>query len=108
MLRGLLATVIGTAIVAASGQAPGPAPAQLSAVTYTPVYPTVQAALAAHKPADTGDGAALHVYVQRTPERFEFREIQVRRTVGDNIEVISGLRDGDRIVVGGADKMPRP
>jgi cobalt-zinc-cadmium efflux system membrane fusion protein len=53
------------------------------------------------------DGATARVYVQRTPERFELREIQTRRTVGGNVEVIAGLRDGERIVVRGADKMPR-
>jgi hypothetical protein len=53
------------------------------------------------------DGATARVYVQRTPERFELRAVQTRRTAGDNIEVIAGLRDGERIVVRGADKMPR-
>lgn len=53
------------------------------------------------------DGAKARVYVQRTPERFELREIQTRRTAGDNIEVIDGLADGERIVVRGADKMSR-
>jgi hypothetical protein len=53
------------------------------------------------------DGATARVFVQRTPERFELREIQTRRTVGGNVEVIAGLRDGERIVVRGADKMPR-
>jgi hypothetical protein len=33
--------------------------------------------------------------------------IRTRRTAGDNIEVIAGLNDGERIVVRGADKMPR-
>src|SRR5437870_5261352 len=37
------------------------------------------------------DGATAHVYVQRTPERFEFREVQTRRTIGNNVEVTSGL-----------------
>ncbi|MBI3490871.1 MAG: hypothetical protein HY047_03635 [Acidobacteria bacterium] len=53
------------------------------------------------------DGAAAHVYVQRTPERFEFRAVKTRRTIEDAIEITSGLRDGERIVVRGAEKMPR-
>ncbi len=53
------------------------------------------------------EGATARVYVQRTPERFELREIQMRRTVGGNVEVIAGGREGERIVVQGADKMPR-
>ena len=54
------------------------------------------------------DGPTARVYVQRTPERFELREVTTRRTFGDLIEITSGLRDGDRIVVRGAEKMPRP
>lgn len=115
-------------------------------VDNVPVYPDVQAALAAQKTLETGlisyakersweenfatappagifqgaartlivpltalvhDGAMTYVYVQRTPERFELREVRTRRTIGENIEIISGLRDGERIVVRGADKMPR-
>jgi hypothetical protein len=53
------------------------------------------------------DGTTLRVYVQRTPERFEFREVTTRRTIGDAIEITSGLREGERIVVRGAEKMPR-
>jgi len=54
------------------------------------------------------DGTTLHVYVQRTPERFEFREVTTRRTIGDAIEITRGLSEGDRVVVRGAEKMPRP
>jgi hypothetical protein len=111
-----------------------------------PVYTSVQAALAAETPAETGlisyakersweedfatapvtvrfqgaarimavpstaivrDGAAARVYVQKTPERFELRDVVTRRTIGDAIEIMSGLRDGERIVVRGTDKIPR-
>jgi len=54
------------------------------------------------------DGTTLHVYVQRTPERFEFREVTTRRTIGDAVEITRGLGEGDRIVVRGVEKMPRP
>jgi hypothetical protein len=53
------------------------------------------------------DGSTAHVFVQRTPERFEFREVTTRRTIGNAIEITSGLREGERVVVLGADKMPR-
>jgi hypothetical protein len=53
------------------------------------------------------EGDATRVYVQRTPERFELRDVKTRRTVGDRVEVINGLRAGERIVVRGAEKMPR-
>jgi hypothetical protein len=54
------------------------------------------------------DVTTVRVYVQRTPERFEFREVTTRRTIGDAVEITNGLSDRDRVVVRGADKMPRP
>lgn len=52
-------------------------------------------------------GDTTRVYVQRTPERFELREVKTRRTIGQAIEIVSGLAAGDRVVVRGIDKMPR-
>jgi hypothetical protein len=52
-------------------------------------------------------GATAHVFVQRTSERFEFREVTTRRTIGNAIEITSGLREGERIGVLRADRMPR-
>jgi hypothetical protein len=53
------------------------------------------------------DGTSTAVYVQHTPERFEFRQVGVGQTFGDLLQVTSGLRDGDRVVVRGMDGMPR-
>ena len=54
------------------------------------------------------DGDKTLIYVQRTPERFELRQVKTRRTFGTAIEIVNGLKEGERIVVLGADKMPRP
>ena len=54
------------------------------------------------------DGDKTLIYVQRTPERFELRQVKTRRTFGTAIEIVSGLKEGERVVVLGADKMPRP
>jgi hypothetical protein len=54
------------------------------------------------------DGDKTLVYVQRTPERFELRQVKTRRTFGTAIEIVSGLKESERVVVLGADKMPRP
>jgi len=54
------------------------------------------------------DGDKTLIYVQRTPERFELRQVKTRRTFGTAIEVVNGLKEGERIVVLGADKIPRP
>jgi hypothetical protein len=53
------------------------------------------------------DGVATLVYVQHTPERFELREVTTRRTLGEAVEITSGLRESERIIVRGANKMPR-
>ena len=54
------------------------------------------------------DGDKTLVYVQRTPERFELRQVKTRRTFGTAIEIVNGLKEGERVVVLGAEKMPRP
>lgn len=54
------------------------------------------------------DGTKSFVYVQHTPERFEFREVTIRRIFGDAVEVTSRLNDTDRIVVRGVASLPRP
>jgi multidrug efflux pump subunit AcrA (membrane-fusion protein) len=54
------------------------------------------------------DGDKTLVYVQRTPERFELRQVKTRRSFGTAIEIVNGLKEGERVVVLGADKMPRP
>jgi hypothetical protein len=53
------------------------------------------------------DGTSTSIYVQHTPERFEFRQVAVGQTFGNLAQVTNGLRDGDRVVVRGTDKMPR-
>jgi len=54
------------------------------------------------------DGDKTLIYVQRTPERFELRQVKTRRTFGTAIEIVNGLKEGERIVILGADKIPRP
>jgi hypothetical protein len=54
------------------------------------------------------DGDKTLLYVQRTPERFELRQVTTRRTFGTAIEIVNGLKEGERVVVLGAEKMPRP
>jgi hypothetical protein len=53
------------------------------------------------------EGPNTFIYVQHTPERFEFRQITLGRTFGDLVQISNGLRDVERVVVRGADKMPR-
>lgn len=48
-----------------------------------------------------------HVYVQRHPEAFDLREIKTGRSSATFVEVTQGLREGERIVIKGGDKMPR-
>jgi hypothetical protein len=53
------------------------------------------------------DGSATRLYVQRTPEAYEFREVKAGKPSGISIEITDGLKEGERIVIKGGDKMPR-
>ncbi len=50
---------------------------------------------------------APHVYVQRHPEAFDLKEVKTGKSSGMYVEITSGLREGERIVIKGADRMPR-
>lgn len=42
------------------------------------------------------------VYVQLTPEFFEKREVRIGQTDGKRTEIVSGLKEGERVVGKGA------
>ncbi len=48
------------------------------------------------------DGSKNYVFIQTAPEKFELREIALGRTLGNRLEVIRGLKQGDPVVVKGA------
>ena len=50
---------------------------------------------------------APYVYVQRHPEAFDLKEVKTGKSSGTYVEISSGLREGERIVIKGADRMPR-
>lgn len=48
------------------------------------------------------EGAARYVFVQIAPDKFKRRDIETGRTLGKDVEVISGLKEGEAIAVSGA------
>jgi membrane fusion protein, heavy metal efflux system len=48
------------------------------------------------------DGATRYVFVQVSPEKFKKRDIETGRTLGKQLEVISGIKQGESIAVKGA------
>lgn len=48
------------------------------------------------------DGSKRYVFIQTAPDKFRMREIGAGRTLGDLIEVSSGLTEGDMVAVRGA------
>ena len=50
---------------------------------------------------------APHVYVQRTGERFQLRPVQTGPGDGQQVQIIGGVREGERVVVGGAQAILR-
>lgn len=52
------------------------------------------------------DGAP-RVYVQRNPEAFDLKAVKTGKSNGTYVEITEGLREGDRIVTRGGERMPR-
>lgn len=48
------------------------------------------------------DGSRNYVFIRTAPEKFEMREIAVGRTLGNRLEVTSGLNGGEPVAVKGA------
>lgn len=48
------------------------------------------------------DGSRNYVFIQTAPEKFEMREIAVGRTLGNRLEVVHGLKEGETVAVKGA------
>ena len=50
---------------------------------------------------------APHVYVQRTGERFQLRPVQTGPGDGQQVQITGGVREGERVVIGGAQAILR-
>lgn len=48
------------------------------------------------------DGAKRYVFIQIAPDKFKMREIEAGRTLGDWLEVKSGLKEGETVAVKGS------
>jgi multidrug efflux pump subunit AcrA (membrane-fusion protein) len=48
-----------------------------------------------------------HVYVQRDPEAYYLRPVKTGESNATHVGVTDGVREGDRIVTLGVEKMPR-
>jgi len=48
------------------------------------------------------DGSRNYVFIQTAPEMFEMREIAAGRTLGNRLEVVGGLKQGEPVAVKGA------
>ena len=64
-------------------------------------------AIAVPPDAIVQDQGVAHVYVLRTPEVFELRAVKTGGSRRGNVEITSGLKPEERIVIRGADKIPR-
>lgn len=48
-----------------------------------------------------------HVYVQRTGERFQLRQVQAGPGDGQQVQITGGVQEGERVVIGGAQAILR-
>lgn len=76
-------------------------------VTKIAVAPGKPATLAVPTAAIVQVEGQPHVYVQRDPEAYYLRPVKTGESSATHVAVIDGVREGDRIVAIGADKMPR-
>lgn len=76
------------------------APVRKVAVAGAPVFAVPQTAIV------QVDGSP-RVYVQRNPEAFDLKAVKTGKSNGTFVEVTEGLREGDRVVIRGGEKMPR-
>lgn len=53
---------------------------------------------------DQGQG---RVYVQRNPEAFDLKAVKTGASNDQHVEITEGVREGERIVVRGTEKMAR-
>jgi membrane fusion protein, copper/silver efflux system len=59
------------------------------------------AAIAVPKEAVLDSGTRRVVYVEASPGVFEPRRVEIGQRLGDRVEILSGLNEGDRVVVSG-------
>ena len=48
------------------------------------------------------DGTKRYVFIQTAPEKFQRRDIEAGRTLGDRLEVTRGLKEGETVAVKGS------
>ncbi len=80
------------------------ATAPVATVAVQPGRPPVIAVPRSAIVQDQGQG---RVYVQRNPEAFDLKAVKTGASNDQYVEITEGVREGERIVVRGADKMPR-
>ena len=68
---------------------------------------TAKRVLAVPRTAIVNVDGTPHVYVQRHPEAFDLKRVNTGKSNSTYVEITEGLREGQRIVTRGGDKMPR-
>ena len=54
------------------------------------------------------DGENTGVYIAGSDGKYTFRQVRVGANRGDNVEILSGLSDGERIIKSGAGFLRAP
>lgn len=80
------------------------ATAPVGKVAVQPGRPPVVAVPRSAVVQEQGQG---RVYVQRNPEAFDLKAVKTGASSDQYVEITEGVREGERVVVRGGDKMPR-
>jgi hypothetical protein len=68
---------------------------------------TARRVLAVPRTAIVDVDGTPHVYLQRHPEAFDLKRVNTGKSNNTYVEITEGLREGQRIVIRGGNKMPR-
>ncbi len=77
-------------------------PGMFATVLTEPIGGGTERLMAVPEEAAVIEGSNRYVFIQTAPDKFKRRNIEAGRTIGDRVEVISGLKEGEKVAVKGS------
>ncbi len=77
-------------------------PGMFATVLTEPIGGVAERLMAVPEEAAVIEGSKRYVFIQTAPDKFKRRDIEAGRTLGDRVEVRSGLKEGEKVAVKGS------
>ncbi len=77
-------------------------PGMFATVLTEPISGGTERLIAVPEEAAIIEGSKRYVFIQTAPDKFKRRDIEAGRTLGDRVEVRSGLKEGEKVAVKGS------